>query len=232
MPRRLSLHAILSVLAVLLVTDLGLPHASIAVERTFALNYSRIQIEELVERVAAETRRSIIFDEQVRGNVSIVTKRPVTEDEAWAILNASLSLLGFTLLPSTVDNWRVAKIADAVGEAPFAAVAGTTTEAFVTTLIPLESANLTDVLAVLEPLSGFRVTLVPFEPTRSLIASGPETEIARLTTIADELDRIDEYELRLRVLRYRGVDEIEALVEAWISSSGVSDRELDRKSVV
>jgi general secretion pathway protein D len=208
------------------VAGLGLPSAGFGRERTFPLNFKRVGIEKLIERVSAETRRSIIFDEQVRGNVSIVTKREVTEGEAWSILGSSLSMLGFSLLPSTVDNWRVSKVAEAVGEAPFLSDARTANESFITTLIPLVTADLQAIMNVLEPLSGARVTLVPFEPTHSLIASGPEREIARLTTIADELDRVDEFELRLRVLRYRGVDEVEPFVEARLDSEGISDRQL------
>lgn len=226
MTRNRSLRGILSALVLVLVAGLGWPSASFGQERTFPLNYKQVEIKQLIERVSSETRRSILFDEQVRGKVSIVIKRPVTEGEAWAILGSSLSLLGFSLLPSTVDNWRIAKIAEAVGEAPFRIEPKTTSSSFVTTLIPLVNANLQDVINVLEPLSGTRITLVPFEQTRSLIASGPEREIARLTTIADELDRVDEFELHLRVLRYRGVEDIESLVEARLEAEGISGRRL------
>ncbi|HEB91859.1 MAG TPA: hypothetical protein ENI85_19955, partial [Deltaproteobacteria bacterium] len=193
-----------------------------AAERTFPLNHKRIRIEKLIDQVATETRRTILFDDQVRGNVSIVTQRPVTEGEAWSILDASLSMLGFSLLPSTAGNWRIAKMATAVGESPFTDAAGSSAEAFVTALIPLEAADLQTVMNVLDPLSGARVTLVPFEPTRSLIASGPERAIARLMTIARELDRLERLPIGLRVLRYRGVDEIESLVEARFASGSSS----------
>jgi general secretion pathway protein D len=77
---------------------------------------------------------------------------------------------------------------------------------------------------VLGPLSGSRVTLVPFEATNSLIASGPERAIARLTSLADELDRVEEQTLRMRVLRYRDVTEIESFVEGFLESEGVGAR--------
>lgn len=221
-----SLRAILPVLALVINVGLGLPSASSELERSFSLNFKRVPIRELIERVGNETGRTILFDEQVRGNVSIVTKRPVTESEAWSILSSSLSILGFSLLPSTVDNWRISKLADAVGEAPFVTEVGTTRASFVTTLIPLVNADLQAVMNVLEPLSGARVTLVPFEPSHSLIVSGPEREIARLTTIANELDHVDELELRVRVLRHRSVDDVEPLVDARLESAGVSDRQL------
>lgn len=204
----------------------GLPSASFGQERSFSLNFKAVGIDELIERVANETGRTILFDERVRGNISVVTKRPVTESEAWSILESSLSMLGFSLLPSSVDNWRISKVAEAVGEAPFVSEVGTTSPFFVTTLIPLVNADLQAVLNVLNPISGARVTLLPFEPTHSLIASGPERVIARLTTIADELDRIDEFELRVRVLRYRDVENVERLVEARLESGGIPDRRL------
>jgi general secretion pathway protein D len=207
---------------VLALTALVTP--ALAAERTFPLHFKSSFVEKLIKRVAEETGRTIIFDERVRGNISVVTKREVTESEAWGILEASLSMLGFSLLPSTVGNWRIAKVADAVGEAPFVDRAGTESDSFVTTLFSFERADLQSVLAVLEPISGTRVTLVPYEPTNSLIASGPERAIARLTSIADELDRVEELTLRYRVLRYRDVIEIEDVVEAHVESMGESAR--------
>lgn len=194
--------------------------SGIAAERTFTLLYKRSAIGQLIKRVAEETGRTILFADEVRGNIAVVSQRPVTEDEAWAILGASLSILGFSLLPSTVGNWRIAKVANAVGEAPFVAEAGNESDSFVTTLVSLERANIQSVVDVLEPLSGARVTLVPYPATNSLIASGSERAIARLMSIARELDRVDELTLRYRVLRYRDVREVEALVEARIESIG------------
>jgi general secretion pathway protein D len=217
-------------IALLLVAALAAGLASSAAaqdgERRFQLNYKRVTIEKLIERVASETRRPILFDEQVRGNISIVTKRPVTEDEAWAILDASLSLLGFSLLPSTADMWRISRVAEAIGEAPFEREPDVDTDNMVTTLIPLVAASPSMVMGVLEPLSGARATLVPFEQTNCIIASGPERIIARLTAIADELDQIDEFDFRTRVFRYRNVSEIEPVVEARIEALGISERTL------
>ncbi|MCP4905281.1 MAG: hypothetical protein GY910_09900 [bacterium] len=196
----------------------------LAQAQTISLNQKRIRIEALVKRVGEATERTILVPDTVRGTVSIVAKRPVSLTEAWSILESSLSLLGFSLLPSTVENWRIATVAEAAGEAPFQPNAGTDSESFVTTLIPLRSADLTDVLKVIEPLSGSRVTLVPFEATNSLIASGSERAIARLTSLVDELDHIEEESLRLRVLRYRDVAQVEPFVEGFLESGGGEDR--------
>ena len=193
---------------------------AISAERSFPLSYKKTVINNLIKRVGEETRRTILFDESVRGNISIVTQRPVTEDEAWAILEASLSMLGFALLPSPAGNWRIAKVARALGEAPFSLEITNERDSFVTTLISLARADLLGVMDVLEPISGARVTLVPHTPTNSVIASGPERAIARLSSIARELDRVDELTLRYRVLRYRDIAEVEPFVEAYVESMG------------
>jgi general secretion pathway protein D len=225
MPDRLR-RGIVALLLAALAAGLAAPATAQDGERRFRLNYKRITIEKLIERVASETRRPILFDEQVRGNISIVTKRPVTEDEAWAILDASLSLLGFSLLPSTADMWRISRVAEAIGEAPFEREPDVDTDNMVTTLIPLAAASPSMVMGVLEPLSGARATLVPYEQTNCIIASGPERIIARLTAIADELDQVDEFDFRTRVFRYRNVSEIEPVVEARIEALGISERSL------
>ncbi|MFO0691394.1 MAG: secretin N-terminal domain-containing protein [Myxococcota bacterium] len=191
------------------------------------LNQKRMDIDQLIELVSKETRRTILFDEQVGGMVSLVSKRPVTEEEAWALLDSALHLLGFALVPSTVNQWRIARIAEAVGESPFTERARSGSDRYVTALIPLEAAGLQSVLNVLQPMAGSTVTLVPLEATHSLIASGPESSIARLTEIADELDRVEERGLRQRVLRYRDVADVDAMIQAQFESGRFADRELE-----
>ncbi|MFP6655879.1 MAG: secretin N-terminal domain-containing protein [Myxococcota bacterium] len=225
-PHRHSRLSLLSSLVVVLVAAAALATPAAAAERVFSLKFKHAFIDKLIERVAKETRRTILFDEQIRGTISVVTKRPVSEDEAWGILEGSLSILGYSLLPSTVGHWRIAKLSDAIREAPFRLQAGRQHDSFVTTLIPLANASLGNVIEVLEPIAGSGVKLVPYRPTNSLIASGSERSIARLTEIADELDRLEEQILRFRVLRYRDVTEIGELVEARAASLGDGPRRL------
>ncbi len=191
------------------------------------LNQKRMEIRQLVELVSKQTGRTILFDDQVRGLVSLVSKRPVTPDEAWEILGSALHMLGFSLLPSTVDQWRIARVAEAVGESPFVSSTRRESDLFVTALIPLESANLQSVMNVLQPLGGASVTLVALEQTNSLIASGPERAIARLSALADELDRVEERALRQRVLRYRSVVDVEPMIQAQFDSGRFNDRDLE-----
>ena len=186
-----------------------------------------MEIRQLIEMVSKETGRTILFDEQVRGLVSLVAKRPVTPNEAWEILGSALQMLGFSLVPSTVDQWRIVPVAEAVGESPFVGTARRESDLFVTALIPVDVANLQSVMNVIQPLGGSSVTLVALEDSNSLIASGPERAIARLTAIADELDRVEERALRQRVLRYRGVLDVEPMIQAQFDSGTFSDRDLE-----
>jgi general secretion pathway protein D len=201
--------------------------AAAPAEARLVLNQKRMEIAKLIELVSKETGRTILYDEQVRGLVSLVSKRPVTPDEAWEILGSALQMLGFSLLPSTVDQWRIARVAEAVGESPFVGSARRASDLYVTALIPLEFANLQAVLSVLQPLGGTSVTLVAIEQTNSLIASGPERAIARLTALADELDRFEERALRQRVLRHRDVADVEAMVQAQFDAGRFDARELE-----
>ncbi|MEZ4282011.1 MAG: secretin N-terminal domain-containing protein [Myxococcota bacterium] len=201
--------------------------AAVPADARLMLNQKRMEIAKLIELVSKETGRTILYDEQVRGLVSLVSKRPVTPDEAWEILASALQMLGFSLLPSTVDQWRIARVAEAVGESPFVGTARRESDRYVTALIPLEFANLQAVLSVLQPLGGTSVTLVAIEQTNSLIASGPERAIARLTALADELDRFEERALRQRVLRHRDVADVEAMIQAQFDAGRFDARALE-----
>lgn len=214
--------------ATLLALCLGLAaRAETPSDAQILLNQKRMEIRQLIELVSRETRRTILFDEQVRGVVSLVAKRPVTPDESWEILGSALHMLGYSLVPSTVDQWRIVRIADALGESPFVAKAGNRSDRYVTALIPIEHASLQPIVNVVQSLAGTGVTVVPFFDTNSMIASGPERAIARLTVVADELDRVEERALRQRVLRYRGVAEVEAMVQLQFDGGVFNDRDLE-----
>jgi general secretion pathway protein D len=191
------------------------------------LNQKRMEIGQLVALVSKETGRTILFDEQVRGLVSLVAKRPVTEDESWEILDSALHMLGFALVPSTAGQWRIDRIAEAIGESPYATRVRPGSDRYVTALIPLEFASLQSVMNVIQPFAGSSVALVALEQSHSLIASGPESTIARLTAIADELDRVEERALRQRVLRYRSVADVEQMIQAQFDAGRFADRELE-----
>lgn len=222
----LRLGRLVVTLSVLLATSAGFWVASSASAQSgrIQINQKRSRIENLIQQVGEASGRTILVPDDVRGSISVVAKRSVSIDEAWSILESSLSILGYTLLPSTAGTWRISKVAEAVGEAPFRLTARSDSESYITTLIPLRIATPADVLKVLEPLSGGRVTLVPYAQTNSVIASGSERAIARLTTIADELDQVEEETLRLRVLRYRGVTEVESVIESFLDSLGREGR--------
>ena len=221
--RRLPPKIALSCVVILLSTSLS----GVVRAQTISINEERIEIARLIEQVGEATHRTILFDDRVRGTIGIVAKRPVTLDEAWSILDSSLALLGFSLLPSTAGNWRIAKVADAVGEAPYVDEVAGVRDTYVTSLIPLRVATPEAVMAVLEPLSGASVTLVPYAATNSLIASGPERRIARLTTIADALDRVEEREVRYRVIRYRDVQDVAGWIESFFDSGSLSRIDLE-----
>jgi general secretion pathway protein D len=187
-----------------------------------SLNQQRADITQLIKQVGEATGRTILYDDSVRGVVTIVAKRPVSLEEAWSMLDSSLSVRGFSLLPSTEGMWRIAKVADAVGESPYVKDLDKHRDAYVTSLIPLRIAKAETVLSVLEPLAGSSVTLVPFARTNSLIASGPERRIARLTTIADAIDQVDERPITFRVIRYRDVADIVGWIESFFDSGELS----------
>lgn len=215
----------LSIWALAFVLVAAVPHLASA--QTLQLNQKRIQITELIQKVGEATGRTILFDDGVRGTISLVAKRPVTHEEAWQMLSTSLNVLGYSFLPSTAGMWRIAKVADAVGEAPFKRRATGDDDAFVTSLIPLRVADPAKIMPILEPLAGGSTTLIALDDARSLIASGSERRIARLMTIADALDRVEEREVESFSLRYRDVAEIEGWLESLFDSGSLKKSDLE-----
>ena len=114
-PRRIAAAILLATLAAGIGSSFGPAHVwaqGRAGVSQIDLNQKRMRVDALLRRVGEAAGETILVPDDVRGTISIVAKRPMSIEEAWAVLESSLSLLGYSLLPSPEGLWRISKVSD------------------------------------------------------------------------------------------------------------------------
>lgn len=157
-------------------------------EAGITLDFQSVELVDLIKTISELTGINFVYDEQVKGKVTILSPKPMSLDDAYNLFRTVLNIKGFTIVPSGAVN----KIVPTRGakEANLPIEEGSSFgEQFITRLIPLKNVNAT-VLAntVLRPLVPKTSHVVAYEPTNTLIISDSATNTERLYQIVQELD--------------------------------------------
>jgi general secretion pathway protein D len=152
--------------------------------------YKNTPIARVVSDIARATGVSLIYDESVSalGTVTIEGPPQVSRAEALALLDSLLLLRGFAAIPGPTGARKIM----AINGAPSPWRPSTQmpdSDAPITTMLRLESANATDIVPLLVPYLGTNSTAAAFEPTNSLIMSGPASLLRTLRTALVALDQ-------------------------------------------
>jgi len=185
------------------------------VERGIPMQFVASELAEIVEKVGRATGQRFVYDDTLRGRVTITSPERVSRDEALELLNSALLLAGFVALPTPTGARKIMPLASGLGEAPWNLDApGAGTEAQTSTLVRLRSATPEQVLSALQPWIGASSLAIPHSETNAVILAGSEARLRQMLTLVAEIDQASGDELVVRRLRYRSASEAAELLLA------------------
>jgi general secretion pathway protein D len=156
------------------------------------LNFRDADILQIVNLMSELTGKNFLVDDKVKGKVTIIAPKPVSLDEAYQVFLSLLEIQGFTVVPQGPINKIVPS--REVKERPLPTTIdgqrppSSTSDEFVTQLIPLEHAESNEIRALLTPLVSKQSSLLAYPPTNTLIFTDVSSNISRLLKIIRALD--------------------------------------------
>lgn len=188
--------------------------------QTFAFEYIDAELPDVVREAAERTGQSFLFDDRLRGKVTITAPRPVGREELLALLTAALRIKDYAVVRSPSGAQQIVPITESAGKVEYSE---STPRAFVdtpqTTLVQLHAARAGVLLQALQPLLGRNAVAQAFEPTNTLILSATEGELHRALTLIRALDRAEERRLVIVRPRYRDAEDLLPLVQGTFPES-------------
>ncbi len=152
------------------------------------LNFQNVELVDMIATISELTGKNFIYDESIRGKVSIISPKPVTVDEAYRLFSTVLRVKGFTIVPAGKAN-KIVSIRTAKEEDLPVTDGKGLGEQYITRIIELKNLDAAVVVdTILRPLMPKTSYVVAHEPTNSVVITDSASNIKRLCKILHSLD--------------------------------------------
>ncbi len=172
------------------------------------LDFNDVELAVVIDTIARLTGRNFIYDDRVRGRVTIVSPTRIPLDEAYAVFESVLQVKGFTTVRAPGGAIKVIPIREAK-ESNVETVEGRRaipkSDRFITRLIPLQYIDAEAITNTLKPLVSKDASMVSYPPTNTVILTDSATNISRIVKILRSID-VETYKEELTVLQVRHAD--------------------------
>ncbi|MDZ4185589.1 MAG: type II secretion system secretin GspD [Desulfuromonadales bacterium] len=154
------------------------------------LDFKDVELTDLIQTISEMTGRNFVYDDTVKGKVTIISPRGMSLDEAYQVFLSVLSVKGFTVVPAGKMNKVVRSQEAKENTIPTGSDAASSgAEQIVTRLVPVQNIDAATFAAtILTPLIPKSGSVVAYAPTNTLIITDSMANIERLLKIIAELD--------------------------------------------
>ena len=206
-------------------TAISTATGSVRAGEPVTLNFANAEIEAVARTMATITGRNVVVDPRVRGQLNLVTERPVTPAGAFQQFLAALRLQGFTVVESA-GLYKVVPEADAKlqggsvsvvqGNAGSAPAGGQ----IVTQIFKLNFENAANLVPVLRPLISPNNTINVNPGNNSLVITDYADNLQRLARIVAAMDVSNASDVEVIPLRNAVAADLAPLVARLIDGGG------------
>jgi general secretion pathway protein D len=183
------------------------PAASVE-EGLVQLDFNDVELSVVIDTIARLTGKNFIYDDRVRGRVTIVSPTKVSVDQAYRVFESVLQVKGFTTVEGPGGALKVIPLREAK-ESPVDTRLGRhptpASDRYVTRLIPLRYIDAEAISNTLKPLVSKDASMVSYAPTNTMILTDAASNIRRILSILDTID-VETYKEELAVFRLKHAD--------------------------
>jgi general secretion pathway protein D len=194
------LRAVVAAIALIAGGTLSLP----AVAQSFTLNLQDADIDTLITTVSEVTGRNFIVDPRVQGKVTVISARPLRDDEVYQVFLSVLKVHGFV----AVQAGNVTKIVpEAVGRTG-AGSTGASTDEIVTRVIPVRNVRAERLVPALRPLLPKFAHLAAQPDSNALVISATRGNVERVRNMVARMDVGGRADVEIIALKHATAGEI------------------------
>jgi general secretion pathway protein D len=171
------------------------------------LNFVNAPLDEVLSYLSDAAGFIIVLDTPVSGKVSVISKHPMTKDEAVDLLNSVLNENGYAAIRSddgrtlTIMNKTDAMKSDIPVKISNDPANIPNNDEIVTEIIPIRFVNAGDLVKDLSSFVSPQATVVANDDGNSIVITDTQSNIRHLVTIVKAIDDSAEAETEIRVFR-------------------------------
>jgi general secretion pathway protein D len=190
-------------------------------DKKVAFNFVDVDISTVVKFISEVTGKNFIFDDKLKGSVTIIAPSKLSIDEAFNLFTSVLELKGFTI----VTSGKIYKIVPASqakqsgteiikeGRAPV-------NDTYVTRLIQLQSISSSNAVNFLQPIISRDGYISSFGPSNMIMVVDSATNIEKVLEILNAIDKPGVEEPELVLLKYANAEDVAKIITEALGVSG------------
>ncbi|HAV4462676.1 type II secretion system secretin GspD [Acinetobacter baumannii] len=194
---------------------------SSAYAQTWKINLRDADLTAFINEVADITGKNFAVDPRVRGNVTVISNKPLNKDEVYDLFLGVLNVNGVVAIPSGNTIKLVPDSNVKNSGIPYDSRNRVRGDQIVTRVIWLENTNPNDLIPALRPLMPQFAHMAAIAGTNALIVSDRAANIYQLENIIRNLDGTGQNDIEAITLQSSQAEEITTQLEA-MSATGAS----------
>jgi len=166
------------------------------------LNFSDADLVAVINSVSQITGKNFIIDPRVKGKVTVVSSKPLNQDEVYNVFLSILQVHGFATVPT--DN-AIKIIPDATAKqssTPSTAASRNPQDQLITRVLTINHINAAQLVPILRPLVAQQGHLAAYPTTNVLIISDRASNILRIDRIIAQMDKEIDSDIEIIKLKH------------------------------
>ena len=172
------------------------------------LDFNDADLTQIIDAISKMTNKNFIYDERVRGKVTIKSPTRISKEQAYAVFESVLQVKGFTTVETPGGALKIIPVRDAKQsniETMKTYRPPANMDRYVTRLVPLRYIEAKSIVGTLKPLISKDASLEAYEPTNMVILTESASNIRRILAILEAID-IESYQEELAVFKIEHAD--------------------------
>jgi len=190
-------------------------------EQKVTFNFVDVELPAITKFISEITKKNFIYDERVKGKVTIITPSKLSIEDAFNLFTSVLELKGFSLIPSGVDAYKIVPSSEvrqkSVG---IAKEKQPVNESFIARLISLSNISSEDALKFIQPLISKDGHVSSFGPGNLILVIDSGLNIEKIISILDTIDQpITKDSPELVFLKHSSADAVAKILNEGLRKS-------------
>ncbi len=190
-------------------------------DKKVSFNFVDVDISAVVKFISEVTGKNFVFDDRVKGTITIIAPSKLSVDDAFNLFTSVLELKGFTIIPSG-KIYKIVPISQAKQSGTEIIKEGKAlvSDTYIARLIQLKSISSANAMNFLQPLISKDGYISSFGPGNMLMIVDAATNIEKVLEILEAIDKPGVEEPELIFLKYANAEDVVKIItEAFKISS-------------
>jgi len=193
--------------------------AGIKKDQKVTFNFVDVDLSTVTKFISEITGKNFIFDERVKGKITIIAPTKLSADDAYNLFTSVLELKGFTVIPSGIDAYKIVPAMEAKQRGmQITTERLPVNESYIARLIPLQYISSDDALRFLQPVVSKDGHISAFGPGNLLLVIDSGLNVEKILTIIEAIDQPSIKEKpEIVILKYSSADTIAKILNEGMS---------------